>query len=156
MTEMMSRFMSWVGTLLSRAGRLQGATEGGLPVNLGSYDYAKNASAQGKIQNIDQAMVWVVVTLLMWGMIMVYSATIAMPDNPKFAKYSQTHFVMRHIISMVIGFGVALLVFQIPLEIWEKCQAFVHCGIGPLGRCAGALYRQGCERCSSLDFIWGD
>ncbi len=120
MTEMMSRFMSWAGTLLSRAGRLQGATEGGLPVNLGSYDYAKNASAQGKIQNIDQAMVWVVVTLLMFGMIMVYSATIAMPDNPKFAKYSQTHFVMRHIISMVIGFGVALLVFQIPLEIWEK------------------------------------
>jgi cell division protein FtsW len=65
-------------------------------------------------------MVWVVVTLLMWGMIMVYSATIAMPDNPKFAKYSQTHFLMRHIISMLIGFGVALLVFQIPLEIWEK------------------------------------
>jgi cell division protein FtsW len=56
----------------------------------------------------------------MWGMIMVYSATIAMPDNPKFAKYSQTHFLMRHIISMLIGFGVALLVFQIPLETWEK------------------------------------
>jgi cell division protein FtsW len=87
---------------------------------LGGYDYGKNAAAQGKIQNIDQAMVWVVVTLLMWGMIMVYSATIAMPDNPKFAKYSQTHFLMRHIISMLIGFGVALLVFQIPLEIWEK------------------------------------
>jgi cell division protein FtsW len=115
--------MSWASGVFGRAGgagRMQGAAEGGLPVNLGSYDYAKNASTQGKIQNIDQAMVWVVVTLLMWGMIMVYSATIAMPDNPKFAKYSQTHFLMRHIISMLIGFGVALLVFQIPLEIWEK------------------------------------
>jgi cell division protein FtsW len=38
-----------------------------------------------------------------------------MPDNPKFARYSQTHFVMRHIISIVIGFGVALLAFQVPL-----------------------------------------
>jgi cell division protein FtsW len=123
MTELGSRFMSWASGVFGRAGgagRMQGAAEGGLPVNLGSYDYAKNASTQGKIQNIDQAMVWVVVTLLMWGMIMVYSATIAMPDNPKFAKYSQTHFLMRHIISMLIGFGVALLVFQIPLEIWEK------------------------------------
>jgi len=123
MTELGSRFMSWASGIFGRvggAGRMQGAAEGGLPVNLGGYDYGKNAAAQGKIQNIDQAMVWVVVTLLMWGMIMVYSATIAMPDNPKFAKYSQTHFLMRHIISMLIGFGVALLVFQIPLEIWEK------------------------------------
>ena len=123
MTELGSRFMSWASGIFGRmggAGRMQGAAEGGLPVNLGSYDYGKNAAAQGKIQNIDQAMVWVVVTLLMWGMIMVYSATIAMPDNPKFAKYSQTHFLMRHIISMLIGFGVALLVFQIPLETWEK------------------------------------
>jgi len=123
MTELGSRFMSWANGVFSRAsgaGRMQGAAEGVLPVNLGSYDYAKNASTQGKIQNIDQAMVWVVVTLLMWGMIMVYSATIAMPDNPKFARYSQTHFLMRHIISILIGFGVALLVFQIPLEIWEK------------------------------------
>ena len=123
MTELASRFMSWTSGVFGRvggAGRMQGAAEGRLPVNLGSYDYGKNAAAQGKIQNIDQAMVWVVVTLLMFGMIMVYSATIAMPDNPKFAKYSQTHFLMRHIISMLIGFGVALLVFQIPLEIWEK------------------------------------
>ena len=123
MTELASRFMSWTSGIFGRvsgAGRTQGAAEGKLPVNLGSYDYGKNAAAQGKIQNIDQAMVWVVVTLLMFGMIMVYSATIAMPDNPKFAKYSQTHFLMRHIISMLIGFGVALLVFQIPLEIWEK------------------------------------
>ena len=123
MTELGSRFMSWASGAFGRvgdAGRMQGAAEGRLPVNLGSYDYGKNSAAQGKIQNIDQAMVWVVLTLLMWGMIMVYSATIAMPDNPKFARYSQTHFLMRHIISMLIGFGVALLVFQIPLEIWEK------------------------------------
>ena len=123
MTELWSRMMAWGGGVFGRmggAGRLQGAAEGVLPVNLGSYDYAKNASTQGKIQNIDQAMVWVVVALLMWGMVMVYSASIAMPDNPKFAKYSQTHFLMRHIISISIGFGVALLAFQVRLETWEK------------------------------------
>ena len=123
MTEMWSRMLAWSSSVLSRsggAGRLQGAAEGALPVNLGSYDYAKGGSAQGKIQNIDQTLVWVVVALLMWGMVMVYSASIAMPDNPKFAKYSQTHFLVRHIISISIGFGVALLAFQVPLETWEK------------------------------------
>jgi len=123
MTEMWSRMLAWSSSVLSRsggAGRLQGAAEGALPVNLGSYDYARGGSAQGKIQNIDQTLVWVVVALLMWGMVMVYSASIAMPDNPKFAKYSQTHFLVRHIISISIGFGVALLAFQVPLETWGK------------------------------------
>ena len=95
MTEMWSRMLAWGNGLVSRSvgsGRLQGAAEGVLPVNLGSYDYARSGSTQGKIQNIDQTLVWVVVALLMWGMVMVYSASIAMPDNPKFAKYSQTHF----------------------------------------------------------------
>ena len=94
--------------------------EGALPVNLGSYDYARSSSASAKLQGVDQVLVWVVVALLMWGMIMVYSASIALPDSPKFARYAQTHFVFRHIISILIGFAVALLAFQVPLESWEK------------------------------------
>jgi cell division protein FtsW len=62
----------------------------------------------------------VVVALLMWGMVMVYSASIAMPDNPKFARYTQTHFLLRHVVSIAIGFAVALLAFQVPMETWEK------------------------------------
>ena len=108
--------MNFVSAIM---GRFQTANTA-LPVNLGSYDYAKNAQANARIQSIDQAMVWVVVALLMWGMVMVYSASIAMPDNPKFVRYAQTHFVMRHVISIVIGFGVALLAFQVPMESWEK------------------------------------
>ena len=67
MTEMWSRMLAWGSGVLGRsggAGRLQGAAEGVLPVNLGSYDYARSGSAQGKIQNIDQTLVWVVVALL--------------------------------------------------------------------------------------------
>ncbi len=98
----------------------QPVAEGALPVNLGNYDYARNSNAAGKLQSIDQALVWVVVALLMWGMVMVYSASIALPDSPKFAHYAQTHFLLRHVISIGIGFAVSLLAFQIPMEIWEK------------------------------------
>ena len=122
MNAVWSGMTSWAAGLFNRAGgaSVQASGEVGLPVNLGSYDYGNNSGAQGKIQNIDQALVWVVVALLMWGMIMVYSASIAMPDNPKFARYAQTHFLVRHVISILIGFGVALLAFQVPLEMWEK------------------------------------
>jgi cell division protein FtsW len=70
--------------------------------------------------SVDQALVWVVVALLLWGMVMVYSASIAMPDNPRFSRYSQTHFLTRHVISMAVGCIMALLAFQVRMETWEK------------------------------------
>ena len=92
-----------------------------LPVNLGGYDASRQGVGSGaRLQSIDQALVWVVVALMMWGMVMVYSASIAMPDNPRFARYSQTHFLTRHVISMVVGGVMALLAFQVPTETWEK------------------------------------
>ena len=113
----------WASALHGLSGGWMGAqpvAEGALPVNLGNYDYARNNNAAAKLQGIDQALVWVVVALLMWGMVMVYSASIAMPDNPKFARYAPTHFLVRHVVSIAIGFAVALLAFQVPLETWEK------------------------------------
>ena len=93
----------------------------GLPVNLGGYEFARQSpGTAARLQGVDQALVWVVVALLMWGMVMVYSASIAMPDNPRFARYAQTHFLTRHIVSLVMGCAVALLAFQVPMETWEK------------------------------------
>jgi cell division protein FtsW len=109
------------GLLGGVAGGEQAATPHGLPVNLGGYEFAKNSpGAAARLNGVDQALVWVVVALLMWGMVMVYSASIAMPDNPRFARYAHTHFLTRHIISLVMGCAVALLAFQVPMETWEK------------------------------------
>ena len=118
--RMQASMARWTGFF---TGRVSGEAAGvqSLPVNLGGYDYARaNAGAPTRLQSVDQALVWVVVALLMWGMVMVYSASIAMPDNPRFSRYSHTHFLTRHVISMVVGSVMALLVFQVRTETWEK------------------------------------
>ena len=63
---------------------------------------------------------WVTVALLMFGLVMVYSASIAMPDNPKFARYAHTHFLTRHLFSLTVAGLVAFLAFQVPVATWEK------------------------------------
>ena len=68
----------------------------------------------------DQALVTVVAALVLLGVVMVYSASVAMPDNPKFANYSATFFLQRHILSLAIAFVVALVAVQIPMSFWEK------------------------------------
>lgn len=85
-----------------------------------SSDTLGPSSAPSRLATFDQALVWVSVALLAWGLVMVYSASIAMPDNPKFARYAPTHFLTRHILSIAIAFVAALLAFQTPLAIWEK------------------------------------
>ena len=117
---------AWLLSLIERlrslvpGGELAGAGADGLPVRLSSRRYAGTGDVAVRELGFDQPLVWVVVTLLAWGLVMVYSASIALPDNPRFANYAQTHFVVRHALSMVIGTVAALVAFQIPIRSWEK------------------------------------
>jgi len=84
-------------------------------------DFVNISSAQpSRVMGFDQPLVWVVVALLLTGWIMVYSATIALPDSPRFANYASTHFFQRHIISILMAVAVSAVVTQIPMSTWEK------------------------------------
>ncbi|EJL87413.1 cell division protein FtsW [Polaromonas sp. CF318] len=92
-----------------------------LPVRLGGQSLSRTLAAPPvRMAGFDQALLWVTVALLMWGLVMVYSASVAMPDNPKFARYAHTHFVVRHMLSLAVAFIAAVLAFQVPLATWEK------------------------------------
>lgn len=97
--------------------RRREAQAGRLPVRLGARG---GLSASDVAQGVDQPLVWVVVTLLVWGLVMVYSASIALPDNPRFAKYTHSYFLVRHAMWLVMAFAMALIAFQIPMPTWEK------------------------------------
>ena len=113
MTTLAQRLSGWI------AGFTQPAADV-LPVRLGGAGFSTGSSRPAQMSGFDQTLVWVTVALLAWGLVMVYSASIAMPDNPKFARYAHTHFLTRHILSLVIAFVAALIAFQIPVETWEK------------------------------------
>ena len=85
----------------------------------------RNAAAPGRVLAFDQALLWVTVALLAFGLVMVYSASIAMPDNPKFARYSNTYFLSRHAFFLVISFVAALITFQVPVATWEKAAPWL-------------------------------
>ncbi|MDH4451075.1 MAG: putative lipid II flippase FtsW [Rhodoferax sp.] len=93
---------------------------GVLPVRLGGRGSFAATTTPAQVKGFDQPLVWVTVALLLWGLVMVYSASIAMPDNPKFVAYNHSHFVVRHAFSMGAAFAMALLAFQIPMHMWER------------------------------------
>ena len=113
MTAAFQRLGAWVTGL-------SWATPDRLPVRLGGTRRTGMSAAPMRLAGFDQVLVWVTVALLAWGLVMVYSASIAMPDNPRFARYSNTHFLIRHAMWLAISFVAALIAFQIPVATWEK------------------------------------
>jgi len=84
-----------------------------------------DAGQPARLLGFDRALVFVVIALLSLGLVMVYSASIAMPDNPRFARYTPTFFLIRHLLSLVIAVVAALVVVQIPVSIWEKLSPWI-------------------------------
>jgi len=91
-----------------------------LPVRLGRRANYANTQSSSRVSSLDHALITVVSTLLVWGAIMVYSATIAMPDNPKFVGYTHNYFLVRHLASIATALVACLIAFQVPVQTWEK------------------------------------
>src|ERR1700758_5374066 len=72
-----------------------------------------------RFDRIDVTLLAVVAALLMFGAVMVYSASIALGDSPRY-NVAPTHFLMRHAISMLIGAVAAIGAFGIPLAQWQR------------------------------------
>ncbi|MCX7658999.1 MAG: putative lipid II flippase FtsW [Caldimonas manganoxidans] len=81
-----------------------------------------------RLQGFDQTLVWVVVALLALGLVMVYSASVALPDNPRFSRYASTHFLLRHALSIGLAFIASLAVLQVPMQAWEKYAPWLFLG----------------------------
>lgn len=111
------RFMPDFTGMKERVRALFKRGEKGVPIR----DWNNRSGAQpSRLQGFDQTLVWMVVVLLALGLVMVYSASVALPDNPKFARYAATHFLGRHILSIGIALVAALVVVQIPIQQWER------------------------------------
>ena len=101
--------------LFERSGRARSATR--VPVR----DWVSVGNGQAtRMVGFDQTLVLVVAAVAVLGIVMVYSATVALPDHPKFARYSSTHFLARHLLSLAIGFVAALVVVQVPVARLER------------------------------------
>jgi cell division protein FtsW len=105
--------------LLARLKNLRGGAGSGDAVPI--HDWQGPTAGQApRIAGFDTGLVWCTVALLALGLVMVYSASVALPDSPKYARYSPTFFLTRHAFSLALAFIAAIVVVQIPVNQWER------------------------------------
>lgn len=81
-----------------------------------------NAVRPGRttMPNFDIFMIIAASTLVLFGLLMVYSASIALADGPRYESYGRFYFVIRHGLFIVIGLFAALFAISIPMKVWQK------------------------------------
>lgn len=84
-----------------------------------------------KMMEYDQPLVWVTLLLMLLGMVMVYSASISLPDSPKFANYvrwQNTYFLQRQAMFVAVSLIAALFVFRIRIATLQKAAPYLFIG----------------------------
>jgi len=73
----------------------------------------------------DQGLMWVTLILLGFGLVMVYSASIALAEADKATGHQSTYFLVRQAVYIVISLFAGFIAFQIPTQTWQKLAPYL-------------------------------
>ena len=80
----------------------------------------------------DLPLLWAIMTLLAFGMVMVYSASIASAEADRHLGFRSTYFFVRQSLYVGAALLAGWAAFQVPLERWKR-YALPLFGVGALG-----------------------
>jgi cell division protein FtsW len=69
---------------------------------------------------LDPLLLWPALFLLLFGLVMVYSASIATAEGSQFTGHQPGYFLIRHGVFLAVGLVAGVVAFQIPLRYWQQ------------------------------------
>ena len=84
-----------------------------------------HSSERANAASYDQMLLWVTFILLGLGLVMVYSASIAMAEASKTFGHQSTYFLTRQAIYIFIGILAGAIAFQFPMQWWQKMAPYL-------------------------------
>lgn len=96
-----------------------------IPIRGFASAWLPQSTTQKKVQRIDHTLLWVLAVVLMFGLVMVYSASVALPDNPRFSHLPSWYFVSKHAISMGLGLIAMVFMLVIPVSVWDRLSGWI-------------------------------
>jgi cell division protein FtsW len=82
-------------------------------------------SAVRRDAELDHALLWSALLLAATGVVMVYSASIAMAEAERFTGFRPAYFLTRHCIYVVVGLACAAAVFRVPVWLWQRAAPWL-------------------------------
>ncbi len=83
-----------------------------------------NSQKRYMMPDFDQALVWCVLLLLCLGLVMVYSASIAIAEA-QFGVEGSGHYLIRQSLYLGVGLLLGFMAFQVPMTDWQKYSTYL-------------------------------
>lgn len=109
----------------SFSGKPADSSSSNAPSRPRALDSQKHGVQRSKMMEYDKPLVWVVILLMLFGLVMVYSASIALPDSPKYSNYTNAHFLVRQAIFICVSLVAGLVTFRIPIATWQRWAPYL-------------------------------
>lgn len=86
--------------------------------------YQASNQKQRVMSDFDQALVWPALLLLSIGLVMIYSASIAIAEA-QFGAERAGYYLLRHSAYLGVGLLLGLIAFQVPMQVWQKYVTYL-------------------------------
>jgi cell division protein FtsW len=88
--------------------------------NIAARTVGRLVKPRTPMSEIDLVLAWPAVILLMLGLVMVYSASIATAEASGYTGYQADYFLIRHLFFLGVGLTAGLFVFHIRMDTWQR------------------------------------
>ncbi|MDR0702628.1 MAG: putative lipid II flippase FtsW [Azoarcus sp.] len=88
--------------------------------NIAARTAGRLAKPRAPVNELDPALSWSAAILLVFGVVMVYSASIAIAEGRRYTGYQADYFLVRHVLFLIVGLVAGLAAFRIPMEQWQR------------------------------------
>ena len=85
--------------------------------------YSARAAQPGA--EIDFDLLWLVLGLLALGLVMVYSASLAIAEAARYTGHNGEYYLIRQGIFIGIGVTAGLAAFQVPMRVWQQAAPYL-------------------------------
>lgn len=75
--------------------------------------------------DFDPVIVWLAAALLGLGVVMVYSASIAIAEAASYSGGQSHYYLLRHVIALAVGMFVAVFIVQVPMRVWQIAAPYL-------------------------------
>jgi cell division protein FtsW len=87
--------------------------------------YYREMRKRAAAPEYDRMLVWLIVLLLGLGIVMVYSASIAIAEGGRATGNQPTYYLVRHMLFVAVGVAGAIVAFQVPMRLWQQSAPYL-------------------------------
>ncbi len=109
------------------------ALPGGAVLAMAGFGSAAGSARRGNVtlRSFDVPLLVLIAALLLFGAVMVFSASIALGDSPRY-KVTPTYFLVHHVVSMLAAIIIAAAAYAVPVATWQRWAPWLFASAGLL------------------------